>query len=196
MSYQEKKHLVCLLEERSAEEMLKAIFSQLLSEDIEVKYIVFEGKSDLEKNVERKLKGWQLPNSVFLIMRDKDGGNCLQIKKQLNEKVCASGQQTKTVIRIACSELESFYLGDLKAVEQGLKLKKIADKQQEKKYRNPDLLTNAAEELSSLTQKQYQKIAGSRAIAPFLKLDGSNCSYSFNILIAGVEKLKKILLSD
>ncbi len=184
--------LVFLLEELSAQEMLKGVLPKVLPENISVRYIVFEGKQDLEKQLERRLKGWQQPNSVFLVMRDKDGGDCLVIKQRLAEKVCASGKQAVTLIRIACTELESFYLGDLNAVGQGLDIGNLAKKQQDRKYRTPDTLSNAAQELSKLTQKKYQKVAGSRAIAPFLKIDGSNKSHSFNVLLVGIRKLMSV----
>jgi hypothetical protein len=148
--------LVFLLEEPSAAEMLKGILPNILPEDVNVKFLVFEGKQDLEKQLERRLKGWQQSNSVFLVMRDKDGGDCLTIKQRLAEKVCTSGKQAVTLIRIACTELESFYLGDLNAVEQGLEIANLAKKQLIRKYRTPDSLSNAAQELSNLTQRKYQ----------------------------------------
>jgi hypothetical protein len=187
---------VCLLEEPSAMEMLKGILPRLLPQTIEVKYIVFEGKQDLDKRLERRLKGWQQANSVFLVLRDKDSGNCIQIKQQLAEKVAAGGKHNVALIRIACAELESFYLGDLKAVEQGLKIEKLANKQREEKYRVPDKLTNAAQEMFKLTQNRYQKVAGSRDIAPFLKIDQSNHSHSFNALLTGIKKLISKIDSD
>lgn len=183
------KCLVFLLEEPSAAEMLKGIAPKLLPPDIDVKYIVFEGKQDLEKQLERRLKHWQHPHSVFLVMRDKDGGDCCVIKSRLAEKVAASGRQASTVIRIACAELESFYLGDLKAVESGLKIPNLGKRQQERKFRNPDSLANAAQELAKLTHGKYQKVAGSRVIGPHLKTNGSNHSCSFNALLAGIQKL-------
>lgn len=185
-------YLVFLLEEPSAAEMLKGILPKILPEEINVKYIVFEGKQDLEKQLERRLKGWQQPNSAFLVMRDKDAGDCGIIKQRLAEKVIASGKQDVTLIRIACTELESFYLGDLKAVEQGLEMNNLEKRQKEKKYRTPDALSNPSEELYNLTQRKYQKIAGSRLIAPYLRIDGSNYSHSFNILVSGIKRLTEI----
>ncbi|KAA3662708.1 MAG: hypothetical protein DWQ10_01845 [Calditrichaeota bacterium] len=85
--------------------------------------------------------------------------------------------------------MENFYLGDLAAVEKGLKLKGLVRKQRNKKFRNPDSLAHAAHELSKLTGNIYQKVAGSRAIAPFLKIDGSNKSHSFNVLLDGIRKI-------
>ncbi|WP_141698876.1 hypothetical protein [Candidatus Marithrix sp. Canyon 246] len=58
-------------------------------------------------------------------------------------------------------------------------------------FREPDKLSNPSEELYKLTKKKYQKVAGSRAIAPHLKIDGTNKSHSFNILLQGIKKLIK-----
>ena len=151
------KTLVCLLEEPSAKEMLKGVLPRILSHDIDVKYIVFDGKQDLEKQMTRRLKGWGVPNSVFLVMRDQDSGDCVNIKNNLAEKVAGSNKQDDIIIRIACHELESFYLGDLSAVEQGLGIEGISRLQNNKKYRSPDSLDNAFGELERLSKKRYQK---------------------------------------
>ncbi len=95
------------------------------------------------------------------------------------------------MVRVACRELESFYLGDLIAVEQGLGLKGLGRQQQKKKFRNPDELANPAEELYRLTGNRYDKVAGSRAIAPNLSLE-VNRSNSFRVLLAGIANLVKV----
>jgi hypothetical protein len=179
--------LVFLLEERSAAEMLKVILPRILPSDIETFFITFEGKNDLENNVERKIRCWCQPDSCFVVMRDQDSGDCRQIKGQLLRKCANTRKQDDVLVRIACHELESFYLGDLLAVEKayGLHL----PSQQNRKYREPDKLSNAADELKKLTKQKYQKIDGSRRIAEYLQLDGSNCSTSFNMLISGIKRL-------
>jgi hypothetical protein len=182
-------NLVFLLEEPSAKEMLMGVLPKILPDNVDVRYMVFEGKQDLEKQLERKLKLWQKPNSVFLVMRDKDGGDCAIIKQRLAEKVIASGKQDVTLVRIACTELESFYLGDLAAVEKGLELSGLAKLQLKKTFRVSDMFSNAKQELEKITKQKYQEISGSRAIAPHLKTDGSNCSHSFNVLLTGITKL-------
>lgn len=183
------KTLVCLLEERSAMAMLEGVLPRMFTSDIDIKYITFDGKQDLEKQILRRLKGWLTPDSVFLIMRDQDSGCCVQIKNNLATKVNESGKQNQSIIRIACRELESFYLGDLAAVEQGLGIKGIAANQKKRKYRDPDKLTNPAECLENLSKNQYHKIAGSRAIGRYLNTDGSNKSHSFKVLLGGLKKL-------
>lgn len=54
--------LVFFLEEPSARAMLEGLLPRLLPAGWEVKYVIFEGKQDLEKQLPRKLLGdWHSP---------------------------------------------------------------------------------------------------------------------------------------
>lgn len=181
------KTLVFFLEEPSAQEMLEGLLPKILPKDIDRKFIVFEGKQDLAKNIERKLRSWRTPNCVFLIMLDQDSGDCKRLKKTLLQN-CQNASKSPSLVRIACRELESFYLGDLQAVESGLKIPSLNQKQQKEKFRHPDRLENPANELINLTKGIYQKISGSRAIAPHLDINNIR-SRSFSVLIKGIKKL-------
>ncbi len=77
--------LVFCLEEPSAKAMLEGIIPRLYP-DVEVRYIVFEGKQDLHKQLVRRLRYWQ-GDAQFVVMRDQDSGNCLIIKEQL-KRLC------------------------------------------------------------------------------------------------------------
>ncbi len=178
--------LVFCLEEKSSKEMLQGILPKLLPEHVSPRFIVFEGKQDLEKQLVRKMKLWNNPDAKFIVMRDQDAGDCRKIKENLQMK-CQEAGRPNAVVRIACHELESFYLGDLKAVEQGLEITNLARLQKSKKYREPDSLTNAAQELLRLT-KNYDKVSGSRAIGKHLNLD-SNRSRSFNVLVKAIKDI-------
>ena len=181
------KNLVCFLEEPSAKEMLKGVLPRLLPHEIECTYIVFEGKQDLEKQLVRKLRNWLKPDSVFLVMRDQDSSDCVAVKEQLLDLCSDSGKQN-ILVRIACRELESFYFGDLSAVEKGLELSNIAKHKRKAKYRIPDSIVNPCNELEKLTGGTYQHIMGSRRIAPYLSLE-NNTSHSFNMLLSGIQRL-------
>jgi len=181
------KHLVFLLEEPSAKAMLEGLLPRLLPDDVFPKYIVFEGKSDLEKQLERKLNGWLAPNSLFVVLRDQDSGDCVEIKNRLVQK-CRRAKKTTALVRIACQALESWYLGDLAAVEKALQIRNLGRQQTTRKYRLPDNLGQPDEELARLTNGRYQKIAGSRDIGPHLALEG-NLSSSFQVFLTGLKKL-------
>lgn len=179
--------LVFFLEEPSAAEMLKGVLPRVLPEGISVEYRPFEGKQDLEKRLPKLLRAWRRPDCRFVVIRDQDAGECKTVKGRLVD-LCKEGGRPDVLVRIACQELESFYLGDLAAVEKGLALKGIAKRQNSQKYRNPDRLRKPSQELERLTKGRYQKIAGSRRIGPCLSLKG-NRSHSFGVLVSGIRSL-------
>ena len=185
-------NLVFFLEEPSAEALLEVLMPRMIvqKENIFVRYIVFEGKQDLEKKLARKLRGWKLPNSKFIVLRDQDSADCKTVKFNLL-KLCPEDKKSHTLVRIACHELESWYLGDLDAVEHGLGLSGIAKSQVKKRYRIPDSIQAPADELERLTNRIYQKISGSRAIGEYLNLDNTR-SNSFNVFITGIKKILAI----
>lgn len=179
------RELVFLLEEPSTKELLEIIVPQIIDNTYCIRYIVFDGKQDLEKKLTFKLKHYCNSDAVFIVMRDQDSGNCIKIKNELQKKCEESGKH-HFIIRIACHELETFYLADLAAVEKafGVSVAKLQNKQ---KYRNPDNLTNAKEELQKLCPA-YSEIFGSRKIAPFMNLSNTR-SMSFSHLIKGIKKI-------
>jgi len=180
------KRLVFLLEEESIRETLKILLPRLLPPEVSFQLFSYEGKQDLEKNIPDKLHKWKLPNTRFIIVRDKNSDDCVKVKQRLKQ-LCQKAGQPNALIRIVCHELESWFLGDLAAVEKAFNLKGLAKQQNKKKYRVPDQLANAAEELQKLV-KNYKKISGACAIAPHLDL-ANNRSHSFQVFISGVQKI-------
>ena len=75
--------LVFLLEEESAKNMLLPVVKKLVPEEIPVQFITFSGKQDLERQLVKKIRYWCAPGSRFIIMRDKDSGDCGVIKQRL-----------------------------------------------------------------------------------------------------------------
>ena len=179
--------LVFFLEEKSAEIMLEGILPQILPEGVEHKCVVFEEKQDLEKRLPKRLRGWQhIEETKFIVLRDQDSADCRLIKQRLVE-ICQKAGRPETLVRIACRELESFYLGDLAAVGQAFDKANLGRQQEGRKFRNPDMLSNPVQELQKLVP-DYQKLSGSRKIASQMKID-ANKSESFNALIRGIRNL-------
>ena len=179
--------LVVFTEEMSAKVMLESLLPRLLPQEIQIHCVAFEGKQDLEKQLPRKLQAWRLPGCKFVILRDKDSSDCVVIRQGLVEK-CRAANKPNALVRIAIHELESWYLGDLAAVEAGLGVSNLAGKQGSRKFRNPDTLANPTQELRRLTTDRYQKVSGSRAIGIHLSLE-NNRSQSFRKFISGVKNL-------
>lgn len=180
------REFVFFLEERSAKEMLNGLLPKIL-EQAPFRCIAFEGKQDMQKQLEKKLKNWRNSNACFIVMHDQDQADCLLVKQSLTE-ICRSAGKPNALVRIVCRELESWYLGDLRAVESGLGLKNLARHQRGKKFRDPDRLQNPKQELKKLTEGHYGQILGSREIGHHLSLE-DNLSTSFKIFLAGLNRL-------
>lgn len=182
------RELVFLLEEESARAMLEGVLTRMLPTELPVRYIVFEGKQDLERQLSRRVRGYRNPQARFIVLRDQDNHpDCTAIKARLMT-LCRDGGCNGALVRIACRELESFYLADLRAVERGLLIEGLAKQQQKQKYRNPDRLVSPSRELRNLTKGLYQKVGGSRVIGPHLDLSNTR-SMSFKNLVMGIMRL-------
>jgi len=180
------RELVFLLEERSAQTMIEGFLPKITGSDAIVRYIIFEGKQDLAKQLTRKLRSYNNPNANFIILYDQDSADCRDVKSMLKQK-CVEADKPQTVVRMACRELESWYLADLMAVEKAFSKTSLSAQQNKRKFRNPDLLASPSNELKRLVP-EYQKINGSRMIAPYLNLNNIR-SRSFHHFIRSITNI-------
>jgi len=178
--------LVFLLEEASAREMLTGFLPKILPDSVIPRYIVFDGKQDLEKQMVRKMRSYLVPGARFIVLRDQDACDCKVVKATLRAK-CDEAEKPDALVRIACHELESWYLADLAAVEMGLKARGLARRQNERMYKTPDSYSSPSQTLKRAVPG-YQKMNGSRAIGPHLDPDNTRSS-SFSAFVSGVKQL-------
>ena len=190
------KELVFLLEELSAKAMLESLLPRFVNKDIGFRCIPFEGKRDLEKGLMRKIRAYPNNQARFIILRDQDSiPECRDIKQNLLDLCTKAGKAHLCLVRIACKELETFYLADLNAVEEALGIEGIAKKQQKANFRAPDNIISPSRELKKLTDGNYQKVSGSREIGKYLDLNNDR-SLSFKNLIAGIKRMENELLNE
>lgn len=183
------KELVFCLEEPSAEVMLQGLLPKMFPDNnVAIRYMTFDGKQDLEKQLPRKLRGYQNPLAKFIVLRDQDSYLDCKILKNKLLNICETAGKYNVLIRIACRELETYYLADLAAVELGLQITGLVKSQGKKKFRCPDYLGSPSKELSVLTKGRYQKVGGSRSIGPYLDIDNTR-SNSFKNLVSGIRKI-------
>lgn len=173
-----------LLEEPSARDLLQGLVPRLLPESVEVQYVVFQGKQDLERNVVRRIRGWLKPDTHFVVLRDQDAAPCFPIVRDNLSQLASTAGRPDTLIRIACRELEAWVLGDLDAVAAAFDRPAVTRDTCRRKYRNPDCLVRPVEELRKLVPG-YQKRSGARLVGPLLDLDG-NRSPSFHAFCKGL----------
>lgn len=174
--------IVFLLEEASIKEFLDIVLPKILPSGVTFMTVPHEGKQDLERSIPRKLRAWLEPNVRFVIVRDQDGTDCIRLKEKLYRQCVESGRPD-TMVRIVCNELESWFLGDLAAVADAFGMPSLVLLQRKAKYRNPDNLMNAAQELKRIVPG-YQKVQGARLIAEHVDIL-RNCS----VFIEGVQRV-------
>ena len=190
------RELVFFLEEPSAKAMLETLLPRMLDQSIAVRCVPFEGKQDLEKQLTRKIRAYQNQRARFIVLRDQDSHpDCSAVKQRLLDLCEASGKADHCLVRIACRELETFYLADLAAVEQALTLKGLSGLQPSRKFKSPDQLGSPSHELKMLTKGAYEKVAGSRAIGLYLGVDNAR-SPSFRNLIGAIRRMEDKLLLE
>ena len=114
------RRLVFFLEEPSAQKFLLRFLPKIGFQQCEYEIQrPYEGKRDLLKYFTDDLRDWRNPNDQFLILVDQDMDNCQQLK---DDRICAKArercgeQAEKMQVRIACWELEAWYLGDISAL--------------------------------------------------------------------------------
>jgi hypothetical protein len=178
-------------EEQSMEIFLRELLPRILPPEIKLDRNCFirphEGKSDLKKSLRNKIKAFpHYPNRVkLLIIHDQDANDCRRLKEEL-VSICSSLPKGDFLIRIACKELENWYLGDLESIEKIYPESRAGQFMNKSKFRVPDNL-NGAQEMSYLTRK-FSKSHASRELGKIINLE-NNRSNSFNHLISGIAKI-------
>ena len=142
-----------------------------------------EGKQDLEKSIPRKLRAWREPGVTFAIVRDQDEGDCRRLKESLYS-LCQQGNREDSLIRIACKELEAWYLGAPEALAEAFGRESVRGLGRRAKFRNPDSVSRPSEELRRLVPG-FQKVTGARRMAQHLTRTG-NRSRSYQVFLDGI----------
>lgn len=189
------KELVFLVEGEAERNLLDVLMPRLLPEGLGYRVIPFQGKQDMEKRMNLRIRAYQNAQARFIVLCDQDSHtNCVALKQSLIARCQGTGKEPHCLVRIACTELETFYLADLAAVAQALDMPGLVKQQGSKKFRHPDQLGSPSRELKTLTGSRYEKRAGSRAIGQYLDLDNTR-SPSFKNFVTGIRRLSDELLT-
>ncbi|MBI5244422.1 MAG: DUF4276 family protein [Elusimicrobia bacterium] len=176
--------LVFLLEERSMKVFLGALLPRLFP-GLPFLCVPHEGKQDLEKSVPRKLRAWREPGARFIVLRDNDGADCRALKNRLS-RLCRKAGRSDALVRIACQELEAWYLGEPDALAEAFGDETLRGIGAQAIYREPDAVPQPSAELEKLVP-EFQKISGARRIAAHLSKE-RNTSRSFHALLGAIER--------
>lgn len=190
IGHRKLKHLEILVEEPSMDNVLQIILPQILPRGYELGINCFvrphQGKSDLKKSIPKKVNAFRsFPQPVQLIViQDQDSNDCKILKQDLVNLILTNNPSQPYLVRIACKELENWYLGDIPAIEAIYPTFKTNTRQNKSKYRNPDNTFGANELEKNINN--FAKGFASKNIPLHMNLD-ANRSPSFNQLITGMQ---------
>ncbi len=182
--------IIFLLEEPSMKALLETLLPRAFPGWVagqQFLCVPHEGKSDLDRSVPRKLSAWRIPGDRFVIVRDNDNANCVDLKQRL-AAMCATHGRPETLIRLVCQELEAWYLGDLKALAEAFDTPKADTPALRKRFADPDGWQKPSVEVRRLVPA-FQKGSGARQMGQHLSIEG-NASASFRVFMSGVQRLQ------
>ncbi len=172
-------------EEPSARHVVEAVANRYAPNAV-VKAVPHSGKRDLCSSFPRKMAAIRHPaDARFIVLHDNDGAECHKLKMRLNGLV-PSGVADRARIRLVMHELESWYLGQPHALAACGLIPDVG-RMQKRKFRDPDLLTNAKQEFYRLHGRDYQQIAMAQLIGPLLDAD-QNRSASFRLFVRTLQE--------
>lgn len=187
------KTLHVFTEEPSAQNVFEIILPKLLPANVFFRVYSHQGKQDLEKALKTTLPSIsKIPGARILITRDQDNADCVDVKANLKNII---GQNCKCTyfVRIVCTELESWFLGDLNAVKMAYPRLKPEHYISKADFRNVDTITKPNKTLLKILpeyndREHLPKLEVSESIAPHLNFE-NNSSISFNQTISAIRKL-------
>jgi hypothetical protein len=180
-----------LVEEPSMKNVLDIILPQILPEGYALGVNCFirphQGKSDLQKSIPIKVNAFKAYPTIvrLIVIQDQDSNDCMVLKQDLIDLIQTQNLHQPHLIRIACKELENWYLGDMQAIEAVYPTFKARTHQRKAKYRHSDNIFGADDLERQI--KDFSKGYASKNIPKNMILD-KNTSSSFNHLLSGVQR--------
>jgi hypothetical protein len=98
--------IIFLLEEPSMKSLLDGLLPHLFpgwQPGEHFLCVPHQGKSDLDRSVPIKLRAWQHPDDRFVIVRDNDNADCIDLKARFRA-LCRANHRPDTLVRLVCQD--------------------------------------------------------------------------------------------
>ena len=181
-----------MVEEKSVEPVIQSVANKILNLEkgdwYQIK--IHQGKQDLQNAIPKVLPSLsKIPGTTIIILQDQDQNDCIQLKQKLNELVLRSKIKVPYKIRIACRQLENWFLGDLKAINNAYPNFNVNTKISN----DVDAIQNADLELLKIipdfrNHNHLPKLLIAKNISPYLSLS-RNKNKSFLNFVSAIKTL-------
>jgi len=198
------KHVEVIVEEPSMEAALRILLPRVLG-DTTFEIYRHRGKNDLLKKLPSRLKGYKpwLPEDWrILVLLDRDGDDCHELKRRLEKITTDAGLKTKAIStrryqvvnRLAVEELEAWYFGDWSAVRKAYP--RVSETiPNERRFRDPDAINGGTWETFEKILKRHnyfqgglRKLEAARTVAEHWDPE-ANTSKSFKALYNALQEM-------
>ena len=187
-------NLYILTEEPSIRNIFEVVLPKILPQNMGFRILIHQGKNDLVKTLTDKIASLsRIEGAKILITIDQDANDCRQLKQKL-VSILYDNCMCDYKIRIVCKELESWFLGDLLAIEKAFPRFNSVLFAKKAKMRNVDTIKGKPSDYllriipEFMDRKKMPKLEFSKKIAPFLNIN-NNTSPSFNHTINAIKQL-------
>ena len=187
------KTLYVLTEERSCKIVFDTLLPKILPDNISFRVFPHQGKQDLIHTLEKVIPSIsKQPDAKILIVIDQDNVDCIVLKNWLNDKV-KNICNCQYAIRIVCTELESWYLGDMQAIKLAYPRFRPEHYEKKERYRDVDKIVKPNIQLLKIVpelknKKTLPKLDTANLISKHININ-ANTSVSFNHTISVIKKL-------
>jgi hypothetical protein len=182
--------IVFLVEDYSMRKFFEGFLPRLGFEEslFEIKH--HRGKEDLISHLNKIIPSLSKRAQQIIVIIDQDKQDCVALKNKIKEKMVRCVCEYK--IRIACYELEAWFLGDMEAIAKCSPRFKASSFQGKKKYRDIDNIEKPSSVIEKIVPDWKDKYASkpqfAETIAPFVSLKKQNLkqanrSHSFHVLL-------------
>jgi len=180
--------VVFILEELSMKRMLENLLPRM-NLRFEIELFACNGKVNFKERMHIILEKYYDQNAFFIIMRDKDNDNCIELKNKLRDKIKDIGRPFR--VRIVCRELESWYLAQPDAIKKAFTDAdlKPSKTNKGKVFKEPEKY-GAKEFMDYINQKQITKVKWAEQMGTKLEPDSSQ-SHSFHVFIQTLRDLSE-----
>lgn len=183
-----------LVEDYSMKQFLEGILPRLdfAVNTFEIKH--HNGKEDLLGSLTKVIPTLSKRAQHIVVLIDRDQQNCIELKNKIKEKMtCCSCPYT---LRIACYELETWFLGDLNAIAQCSERFKPKYFENKDKFKAVDNIAGKPSAKLEEMMPDWKNLYSSKPkfaekISRFITLElNHNRSHSFRVFLKTLYELK------
>jgi len=187
--------IVFLVEDLSMKEFLEGILPRLGFNPEDFKIKSHHGKGDLKHNLDNIVPSWSKKANQIIVLIDQDTDDCLKLKNEIRKKMILCSCDYK--IRIACYELEAWFLGDMDAIKQCSERFDPDSHRNKEEFRDIDSIhmpkpSTLIEKIAPDLKKIYsRKDKFASEISKHINLESKvNKSHSFNVFLETIKSIK------